>query len=203
MIELRPVTADEMILAFLQADSETPTHRRDLYARALMRISANRATLIGDLADLKNSRQNDIRRWVLGAVRGYGRDVGLFQGFPGDTNWRLVKVIPDEVKGFKYVNHQEGWARVSGSTRLVAEGVNNLDQDHNAEIKGNVSGIATRLGQGHKFPALIAVQCSNDTAQAVLMEGHTRATAYALTGLPGEIDVIIGSSPTMNRWVFF
>jgi hypothetical protein len=42
MIELRPTTADEMILAFLQADIETPTERGQMYADALTRIGVDR-----------------------------------------------------------------------------------------------------------------------------------------------------------------
>jgi hypothetical protein len=35
------------------------------------------------------------------------------------------------------------------------------------------------------------------------MEGHTRATAYALTGLPDEIQVFVGTSAEMHRWHWF
>jgi hypothetical protein len=86
---------------------------------------------------------------------------------------------------------------------MVVDGLKNLDRAHNSVVMGNVSGIATRLRQGDTFPALIAVECGSYTSQPVLMEGHTRATAYALTDLPGEIEVIIGSSPTMDHWQFF
>jgi hypothetical protein len=37
----------------------------------------------------------------------------------------------------------------------------------------------------------------------VLMEGHTRATAYALTGITDVIELIIGTSSHMRRWPFF
>jgi hypothetical protein len=202
MIDLRPATADEMVLAFLQADMETPTERGNEFAAALARTGVDRALLIGTDADSNNPQQNNIRRCVLGAVRGYGWGQYLFMDFPNDTAWRLVRVTPTEVSGFKYVNHQEGWARVSGSTRLVADGVRNLDHVQNREIKGNVSAIAARLRQGDRFPALIAVQ-SIGAADVVLLEGHTRATAYALTGLPNEVEVFVGTSAHMAGWAFF
>ncbi len=196
MIDKGPATADEMVLAFLQAEIESPTIRGNLIADAVIRINADRTQLI-DRGDLKDRQQNNARRWILSDTRG-----ALFQRFPGGTSWRLVTVTPDEVKGFKYVNHPEGWATVSGSTRLVADGVKNLDQVQNPEYKRNVTGIADRLRQGERFPPLIAVQCTG-IADVVLMEGHTRATAHALTGLPDEIEAIIGTSAFMGSWLFY
>jgi hypothetical protein len=201
MIEVRPATSDEMVLAFLRAEIDSPSERGNLFTGALTRISADRSLLI-DRGDVTYAQQNAARRSVLGMVRGYGRNEWLFRGFPDHTGWRLVKATPDEIRGFKYVNHQEGWARISGNSRLVADGTKNLDDAQNADIMRNVSGIAARLRRGDRFPALIAVQCIGRT-DLVLVEGHTRATAYALTGMPNDIDVLIGTSPHMNLWVFF
>jgi hypothetical protein len=201
MIDVRSITADEMILAFLRAEIDSPTDRGKILIHALMQLHEDRGQLI-DCADLTDERQNHARRMLLGAARGYGRNEYLFRNFPHDTAWRLVTVTPAEVRDFRYAN-TEGWTQLSGSSRLVADGVRNLDQPQYGEIRGNVSGIATRLREGDTFPALIAVQCGSHSAQPVLMEGHTRATAYALTDLPGETDVIVGSSAIMNRWQFF
>jgi hypothetical protein len=201
MKEVRPATVDEMIVAFLRADIETiDPDRRELYAKVLAALGADRATLI-HRGDIHDPQQNDARRFVLG-VRGYGQKIALFRDFPEDTGWHLFKVTPDEVKGFKYANRLENWARVSGYTRLVADGVKNLNQGGNEKIKGNVTGIANRLRQGERFPPLIAVQ-QTGIADVVLMEGHNRATAYALTDWPDEIEVIIGTSAHMGDWLFF
>jgi hypothetical protein len=202
MIEVRPATIDEVILAFLQADIDTGTHRGRDYAAALARIGiTDRAPLI-DRGDVNDAQGNDLRRSLLDAVRGYVRKIALFQGFPDDTQWRLVTVTPTEIKLFKYVNHLEGWARVSGGTRLVAAGARNLDQAEDAETKRNVAGIAARVRAGDPFPALIAAQCAAHP-EVVLIEGHTRATAYAMTDLPDEIEVFIGTSAYMSDWIFF
>lgn len=195
MIEVRPATADEMILAFLQADIETPAEdRKELYDNALAAL--DKATLI-DRGNPINPEQNGARRRILGAVRG-----ALFRGFPSDTCWRLVKVTPDEIKHFRYVNHLPNWAAVSGGTRLVGDAVKNLDQVQNARINGNATGIAIRLRRGERLPALIAAQLTG-ADELVLIEGHNRATAYASTGLPDEIEVFIGMSAHMDDWVFF
>jgi hypothetical protein len=200
MIEVRPVTVDEMVLAFVRAEIDSPTDRGKILIDALVELHEDRAQLI-DRADLTDERQNRARRAIVGAARGYGLNKYLFRNFPYDTAWRLVKVTAGGGSRFKYANC-EPWTWLSGSSRLVEDGVKNLDQPQFGVIRENVSGIVTRLRHGDTLEALIAVESSR-TAQPVLIEGHTRATAYALTRSPGEIDVIIGSSPTMDRWVFF
>src|SRR6267142_5386392 len=141
MIEVRAATADEMILAFLRAEIESPTQRGGITAGGLAHIRADRAQLI-DHADLESPQQNYTRCWILGYARGYRLNQYLFTGFPNDTAWRLVTVMPAEVKFFKYANQQEGWAGVSGSSRLVIDGVMNLGQVQNPEYARNVKGIA-------------------------------------------------------------
>jgi hypothetical protein len=201
MVELRPATADEMILAFLQADIETlDPDRRKWFADALTARAADRVTLI-HRGNVHDPQQNSDRRFVLG-VRGYGTKQALFTGFPSDTSWRLVKVTPDEVKDFRYANHLPNWAAVSGGTRLIRDAVKNLDQEQNAQINGNVAGIANRVRKGEQFPALIAAQLTGADEQ-VLIEGHNRATAYALIGLPNQIEMFIGTSSQMGGWLFF
>jgi hypothetical protein len=101
MIELSQATADEMVLAFLKADMDTPAKdRRDSYADALAGTGAAKATLVGDNADPKNQWQSDARMFILRAVGGYGLGKYLFVNFPDNTAWQLVTVPPAEVNGF-------------------------------------------------------------------------------------------------------
>jgi hypothetical protein len=203
MIEIRQATVYEMVLAFLQAEVDSPTERGLFFANGLTVLRADRATLI-DHGNPNDLHQNALRAALL-SIRGYRHNSALFRNFPADTTWRLVTVTPAEVTRFKYVNDavtgQPVWARLA-PTRLVADGVQNLDHAQNAVIKGSVTDIVARLHRGHKLPALIAVQQSG-IGDMVLMEGHTRATAYALTNLPDEIEVIVGVSAHMNKWLFF
>jgi len=96
------------------------------------------------------------------------------------------------------------WPRISGSRR-VADGVAGLDQARTREIldiRDKIAGIANALRRGERFQPLIAVQRA-PTGDVVLIDGHHRATAYLSTGLPDEIDVLIGTSPHMAGWAFF
>jgi hypothetical protein len=201
MIDVRAATEDDMVLAFLRGDIETKDPvRSDLYAQVLATLRADKAALI-HRGDVHDPQQNRARRMVL-SIRGYPHSA-LFQGFPGDTSWRMFKQTPDEVAGFKYANHLPDWSRLSGGTRLVADGVKNLDKAENAMIKEKVDGIVARFRQGEIFPPLIAVQCGTGVSDVVLMEGHHRATAYGSEDLLDEIEVIIGTSAQMRGWTFF
>ena len=68
-MEVRSATTDEMVLAFVRAEMDSPTERGKLFLDVLARICADRATLI-DHADLRNPQQNYARRRILGEARG-------------------------------------------------------------------------------------------------------------------------------------
>ena len=187
-----------MVLAFLRAESESPRYR-DQYAAFFRAIGAN-ATELLERADLQNLQQDNARNSILRMFRGYGEGVALFQGFPDDATWRRITVTPAQIRLFRYANHPV-WIKLTGGTRLVAAGVTNLGKVQIGEgTSENVRGIARRLERGERFPPLIAVQ-NAITADMILVEGHTRATAYALSNSPNEIDVLLGTSSGMARWL--
>jgi hypothetical protein len=193
MIEIRPATTDEMVLDFLRAEFDAHSFLAQWYTKALAEFRADRASLI-ERGDLENASQNSARRILLGK----GREM-LLRDFPCDADWRLMKAMPDEIKGFQYIN-QQVWIELSGGTRLVADGANNLDQ--NKEIQAKVNSIADRLHRGDALHRIIVARHFGRD-KIVLLEGHHRATAYAVTGLPSEIEVFVGTSAHMDRWCFF
>jgi hypothetical protein len=199
VIERRPARETEMVLAFLKGELDAEPWK-DHYSSALTYAGENRDQLI-DRADLNDARQNFARRHVLGEVRGYGLNKYLFQDFPDrDTTWRLIGLVPKEVKRLTYMHH-EGWCRLA-STRLVGDGAKNLRQGKSADTMNKVAGIIDRLRNGERFPPLIAAQ-QLGFDNLILIDGHHRATAYALTDMPSEIEVLVGTSSYMNRWHWF
>jgi hypothetical protein len=48
---------------------------------------------------------------------------------------------------------------------------------------------------------LIAAQ--RDGGRLVLIEGHSRATAYAAVGFGGPMRALVGSSSSMNEWIHY
>lgn len=79
MQELGPATEHEMVLAFLQAEVDSPrwTH---LYAAMLQQLGATRDLV--DHADLTRDEENLRRIQLLAGVRGYRMNAALFRGFP-------------------------------------------------------------------------------------------------------------------------
>jgi hypothetical protein len=58
-----------------------------------------------------------------------------------------------------------------------------------------IGAIAQALRTGRRFPELIAAQADDGTL--ILIEGHSRATAYVIEHLAGDVEGLIASSPSM------
>ncbi len=101
---LEPSTEDEMILAFLRAEIESP-----LYKDNLLRVPGARALV--DQADPESEREKAARRMLLGSYRGYGW--ALFEGFPNDLSWRRAGLTIDELGAAKYMDYPR-WVVLSG-----------------------------------------------------------------------------------------
>jgi len=184
MLELGPATEHEMVLAFVRAEVDSVRFSPDYQG-------LDRHTLI-DSADLESASQNEARLQALNRAKG-----GLIQGLLGAVTWRRVALERTDIPRLKYLNHRD-WIEFSGGTRLVSDGAKNigsrcLPSSTNAQILP----IAKAFENGSRCPELIAAAVREDI---VLVEGHTRATAYTLAGWPMRIDCILGASPTTHRW---
>jgi hypothetical protein len=94
------------------------------------------------------------------------------------------------------------WIKLSGGTRLVTEGAKNIAPGGPAEDAAvNIRAVLDDLKCGKRYPELIGVEGQN--GDIILMEGHTRATAYVLSPPAEPIGCILGSSPTMTSWAFY
>ena len=188
-----------MVLSFLQAEIDS-TRFGPTYAGILAHSGINRGLLI-DRADLDSAQDNRIRQELLKVVRGYGNDTFLFRGFPNNVRWRRVALEPPDWDAVKYANYPT-WVTLSGGTRIVADGARNIDSVAVAEdANRNIKAVAADVSTGKRYPELIAV--SSLTGEIILVEGHTRATAYALAQLPKRVECIVGSSPVMSKWAFY
>jgi hypothetical protein len=57
----------------------------------------------------------------------------------------------------------------------------------------NIKAVADDLRAGKRYPELIAVE--SEGGFLILVEGHTRATAYVLARIAEPIEAFVGSSP--------
>ena len=92
---IRDATEDEMVLAFLQAEIDSPN-----YGPCLAPFGD-----VIEIADLADEEANFARRGALSACRGYP-DKALFTGFPSNVDWKLMDVTVAELGDFRYLNNQ-------------------------------------------------------------------------------------------------
>jgi hypothetical protein len=195
MIELGAASEDEVVLAFLRAEIDSPKWGQG-YLRVLRELHLDRVSLI-DAADLADACAGGTRKVVLGAVRGYGRNGALFTGFPQDTTWRRVQVEPSDFHRLKCISNDERWFKLTVGTRLIREAARNLNAY--PELAVRVRGAIRKIEQHLAIAELIMVE--NNSGDLILVEGHTRATAYAVLS-DRAFPAFIGTSPLMGRWAF-
>jgi hypothetical protein len=181
MIDLGPATEDEMVLAFLKAELNSP--------RFSGGYQIDRRTLI-DSADLESFRQNAARLNELRRVKG-----ALL--LP-NVAWQRIALQNGDLPRLKYLNHRS-WKSFSGNTRLVSDGAKNVHSMPN-NPKSDILAVAKAFKEGATFPELIAVAVEEEGADIMLIEGHVCATAYALVGWPGHIDCLLGTSSSTEEW---
>ena len=194
MHTIAAINESEMVLAFAQAELHSPTYR-PRYLRELENLSQNEMLVLQ--ADLKSERQNDLRAQLLQRVRGYKANNGIFRGFPNDVTWHAVELNRGDFSKLLYIAKEPTWDDLSDGGRSVLVGARNISSG----VKSNpsISLVVSALKAGKKFPPIIAVEKQQEL---VLVEGHTRATAFVLADYE-PIHVIVGSSPLMQNWYWY
>lgn len=186
-----PSNKDEMVLAFVRAESASPVHRHK-YEKLLADGSFSLEELVNN-PDLRNKEQNMLRRHLLTATRGYESRTFLFTHFPYDVKWERALLNPEEIARLRYLN-DKSWVDRSRGTRRVADGAANVLPKHDG-----VEDIATGIRGGRRYAELILVEVGGSY---VVLEGNTRATAYVRSGYQEDVECLIGRSPTMSAWGF-
>jgi len=151
--------------------------------------------------DLADPIANADRRRVFARYRGYGAGgTSYLTDFP-DTGvaWNWATLGPDELLDSRYIRYTP-WSNLPGGTRSprvaadrILAGVDLPDRDVRVFLE-----LADDLRAGLMVPPLILVS-ADDGATRVVLEGHTRITAFALAPetIPEEIPVILGTSPAI------
>jgi hypothetical protein len=201
MIERGPASEDEVICAFVRAEIGSSRYQKQV-EEGLLRFGVERSVI--DAPNLTDPRENMVRRRLLD-YRGYVSRQGLFTGFPFDVAWRRVKLDADDFHCMRYikdtVTDTPHWTNLSSGTRLVSDGASNLRRQSPDSVFQHIFAIARAVRDGTRLDPLIAAQHHQD--YLVLVEGHSRATAYALERFSGEVDAFVGCSPSMDKWPFY
>lgn len=193
---LRDVTEDEMVLAFVRAEAFSAR-----FGATFRRAMGGKQAVYDP--DLSDQAANAIRTQALAAVRGYRQDAYLFRGWPHNVNWKLMAVTVEELGRFLYANHPT-WTTLTQGSRLVRDGAANVETvPTHEDAKPNILAVERDVRSGQTYPPIIAA-ATGESSQHVLVEGHTRATAYLRALRPeDEIEVIVGYAPDVDGWLYF
>ena len=197
VIEQQDANEHDMILAFVRAEIDSSRFGRK-YEEVLRRLNLARRDLI-DNPDLEDAHANTARRRLLVECRGYPNRL-LFQGFPDNVYLRRATLEENELVRLKYANHPN-WLKLSGGTRSIIDGAKNLDGSNDEKLSQRIRAVVDRVRRGERFPELIVMEGENQ--DLVLVEGHTRATAYAIVRPSYNIRLLVGSSAQTTEWVFY
>lgn len=188
---IRPISEAEVVAEFLRAEWDSPRFGGTL--RALARDEALVTT-----PRLDDEAENAARAALLDEHRGWLRRDGLFLGLPLEIDWFTASFTREEVLDILYIDW-EWWLELSGGSRRPRDAARLIrtreDPDSIAAYNEPVLASATRL---------IAVT-DPERSRVVLMEGHSRLTAYALfpERVPDDVDVLLGVSPRVAEWCQF
>jgi hypothetical protein len=199
MIELGQARECEVILAFLTAEAESPGYSETIRS-LLEQIGVSREKLIDD-PNLDSDCCNALRGIVLDGYRGYMRRRNLFLGFPKPVDWRRVQLEPDDFNRLRYVAKEPSWEKCSQGTRLPQRVVERIARGELPDLQKKIAGIQENLRRGKLFPEIIAAE--GEKGDLILIEGHSRATAYVGLGWNTNIAAFLASSPFMHRWYFY
>lgn len=203
MIELRPAIEDEMIAAFLQAEIES-TRYSDKIALGLALVRQTRVLI--DSPNLADPTENLARRVILAGYRGYDLNTGLFENFPrwSDITWSYVELESSDFGRMRYINDARSsgkvWHRLTRGTYLVVDGAKNIDWRYPPIGLEHLPAVLAELRNGRVFPPLIAAARADGSLTVI--EGHSRATAYAAEGKT-DVKVFVGNSARLSSWVFY
>lgn len=186
-----------MVLAFVAAEIESPKWG----PRYSLHLETSRRTRHELLDHPKfNPVDNEDRADLLKAVRGYGNNDGLFTGFPTDVVWRRADLTPADLAVLRYAKC-DPWTTLAPRTLKLVDGAANLDRiETRDDYRSKVHEVLAGIRRGDVFQPLILAE--TNAHDLILIEGHTRATAYALEGTMHPVQALIGASPTWSTWPF-
>jgi hypothetical protein len=198
MLELGPAQACEMIHAFLKAEVDASRYRESVLH--WLAISGYTRRELIDNANLSDARENQVRTSILRNYRGFP-DKFLFTGFPADAIWRRTEIQPHELSRLRYAKYRD-WLLYSDNTRKPHRLVEKMDHGEiPSQDAARFRAIQNALERGERFPELITVEGQAD--ELILVEGHSRATAYVACHFNENVPIFLASSPSMHHWVFY
>ncbi|HKW59860.1 MAG TPA: hypothetical protein VJR46_08935 [Candidatus Dormibacteraeota bacterium] len=196
---------DQVVLAWLQAQIESPDFQAYIVGNPPNPANLSAALKAARSPDLHDQAQNELRRQIIGSAFGFGQGSGSVTGLGDDITWRRVRLTTDEVAEMLYARHEGAWQLLSPVTRKVAEGATNIGHVFTGDST-NMVVLSLASGLCHsekKVPEIIALKRPSD-GRMVILEGHARATAIVLEAhrFPKGVDVFVGEGASVAGWAY-
>lgn len=204
MEDLGTASEDQVILAWLQAEIESPDFQAFVIGNPPNPANLALALKAARQPDLRDKAQNELRRQIITAVYGFGTGAGSFEGLANDIKWRRMHLTTDEVSEMLYARREGAWRLLSPVTRKVAEGATNAGHIYTGDST-NMVVLSLASGLCHsekKVPEIIALR--RPDGALVILEGHARATAIVLEAhrFPHGVNVYVGAGPSVANWPY-
>lgn len=204
MEDLGEVTEDHVMLAWLQAEIESPDFQQYIIGDPPNPAYLSMALKAARSVNVRDAEQNELRRRIITKTHGFGQGTGSFQGLDNDIKWRRLRLTTDEVAEMLYARQTGAWMILAPATRKVAEGATNVGHVFTGD-QTNMVVLSLASGICHsekKLPEIIALGAPD--GRLIILEGHARATAIALEAhrFPHGVDVYAGESPSVAHWAF-
>lgn len=202
--DLGAATEDQVILAWLQAEIESPDFQAYLIGNPPNPANLSLALKAARSPDLHDQTQNELRRQIITSVYGFGQGTQAFAGLGPDLQWRRVNLTTDEVGEMLYARQDGAWRLLSPATRKVAEGATNIGHVYTGDPT-NMVVLSLASGICHadkKVPEIIALR--DPKGHLVILEGHARATAIFLEAhrFPKGVHAYVGEGPSVANWPY-
>lgn len=201
---LRPASEDEMIAEYLRQEYASYDRYGSEIAGCLDLAGAS--TELVTHPDLAKEADNRTRKRVFALYRRYGEPgPSFFTGFPvGRVDWTWMSLSPDEVLATLFTRYWAGIWEGPRSPRDLGRRIREgrvpgwVDGDG---ILPRLDSLVEAISAGHQPSPMILVTADGGSTR-VVMEGHTRLTAYALAAphLPRETISLLGHSAEVARW---
>jgi len=206
MEDLGAVSDDNVVLAWLQAEIESPPFQAYLIGDPPKPSHLARALALARNPDLDNAEHNAERRRIIAAAHGFGRGALIFAGLEDDIAWRRARASIADVAAMLYSNRNATWTTLAPATRRVAEGASNAAKLFTGDdMNLHILSLARIICHADPAPELSPLLCLRMPDGGIsLLEGHTRATAIVLEGhkLPQGVEAFIGESPSIKSWAY-
>jgi hypothetical protein len=206
MDDLGAVSDDQVILAWLQAEIESPPFQSYLIGDPPKPSHLARGLALARNPDLGNAEQNAERRRIIASAHGFGLGALIFAGLANDITWRRLRVSVAEVAEMLYSNRSAAWATLAPATRKVAEGAANAGRIFAGDDTNmHILSLASTICHADPAPVLSEIICLRLPDGSIsVVEGHARVTAIVLEAhrLPDGVEAYIGDSPSIANWAY-